>query len=178
MNRNLVIFLLVAAAALAGGIVVSLLTQTDPPAPGSSADGASVGDHRPGFRHGNLDGAWVEADDFDGQPMLVNFWATWCAPCRREMPLLQETAEERDDLTVVGIAIDNPAAVRDFVENLGITYPILVGEGDVMNTQRLWGNAAGALPYTVLVDEGGTIRWQHMGEVTRDELAEVLAEFL
>ncbi len=178
MNRNLVIIIAVAVAALVTGITVSMLSRPAPPEPGTGADTAAVGDQRPSFRHGDLEGEWVSVEEFDGQVLLVNFWATWCAPCRREMPLLQETAEDRSDLALVGIAIDEVPAVRDFVDELGITYPILVGAGDVMDTQRRWGNTAGALPYTVLVDQEGIIRWQHLGEVTAEELDAVLAEWM
>jgi peroxiredoxin len=79
---------------------------------------------------------------------------------------------------VVGIAMDEPGPVRDFLDELGITYPVAVGSSDVMNTQRAWGNSAGVLPYTVLVDADGIIQWQHYGEVTADELDEVLAGWL
>lgn len=175
--RTLMLFALVAALGLMAGIGVAWLNRPEAPPVGLS--GATVGDFRPGFRHGSLDGQWVSADDFDGQLMLVNFWATWCAPCRREMPLLQEASQAHaDQLAVIGIAIDDPGPVRDFVNELGISYPILVGAGDVMSTQRAWGNSAGALPYTVLVDRDGIIRWQHLGEVTAEELDAVLNQWL
>ncbi|MCC5864859.1 MAG: TlpA family protein disulfide reductase [Wenzhouxiangella sp.] len=175
--RTLTMFALVAALGLMAGIGVAWLGRPEPPAVGLS--GATVGDVRPDFRHGSLDGQWVSAADFDGQLMLVNFWATWCAPCRREMPLLQEASQAHaDQLVVIGIAIDDPGPVRDFVTELGISYPILVGAGDVMRTQRAWGNSAGALPYTVLVDRDGIIRWQHLGEVTAEELRALLQQWL
>jgi thiol-disulfide isomerase/thioredoxin len=175
--RNLGLIILVAVVGLALGAGYAWISRPAPPPVGVS--GAGLGDPRPPFRHGALDGQWVEADQFDGQLLLVNFWATWCAPCRREMPVLQAASERHEDtLAVVGIAIDDPGPVRDFVEELGISYPILVGSADVISTQRAWGNAAGALPYTVLVDRDGVIRWQHLGEVTADELDEVLAAWL
>jgi len=68
--------------------------------------------------------------------------------------------------------------VIEFVDSLGITYPILVGSSDVIATQRAWGNTAGALPYTVLVDSTGIIRWRHLGEVTPEELDPILAEWI
>lgn len=168
-------FIAVALAGLALGAGLAWLTRGQPPAPnpGGAPDAAAVGDPRPAFRHAALDGAFVEASDFDGRPLLVNFWATWCAPCVREMPLLDAFAEaEADRLAVLGIAIDEPGAVGAFVEELGIGYPILVGTTDVMSTQRRFGNAAGLLPYTVLVDADGTIAWQHLGEVEPEHLEE------
>ncbi|TVQ34576.1 MAG: TlpA family protein disulfide reductase [Wenzhouxiangella sp.] len=177
MSRTLLLFILVAVTGLAGGVGLAFLTRPEPPPVG--VNGAAVGDPRPPFRHGSLDGTWVSADDFKDQLMLVNFWATWCAPCRREMPLLQDISlTHAGELTVIGIAIDDPGPVRDFVEELGISYPVLVGAADVLATQRAWGNSAGALPYTVLVDREGIIRWQHLGEVTADELAPILDQWL
>ncbi len=109
----------------------------------------------------------------------MNFWATWCAPCRREMPLLDEISQAyAGRMTVLGIAVDDPGPVIEFVTALGIDYPILVGSSDVIATQRAWGNSAGALPYTVLVDAAGIIRWRHLGEVTEEELQPVLAQWV
>jgi thiol-disulfide isomerase/thioredoxin len=175
--KTVALVVLVALVGLALGVGVAWFTRPAPPPPGLT--GAAVGDARPGFRHGDLHGQWVEASDFDGQLLLVNFWATWCAPCRREMPALQEASRRHgNQLAVVGIAMDDPVPVADFVNELGVDYTILVGSTDVINTQRAWGNSAGALPYTVLVDRQGVIRWQHLGEVTAMELEEVLTNWL
>ena len=175
--KSVFLFVGVAVLGLAIGVAAALLTRPSPPQPGTV--GAGVGDYRPDFRHGDLSGQWVSADDFDGRLLLVNFWATWCAPCRREMPVLQAADHEHGErLAVVGIAIDDPGPVRDFVEELGIEYPILVGAADVMATQQAWGNSAGALPYTVLVDQEGIVRWQHLGEVSAEELARTLTPWL
>ncbi|TVS11833.1 MAG: TlpA family protein disulfide reductase [Wenzhouxiangella sp.] len=177
MNRTLTLYMAAAVIGLALGGLFAWTTRDEPPAPG--LEGAAVGDPRPEFRHGGLDGQWVSASQFDGRLLLVNFWATWCAPCRREMPVLQAISKRHpDQLAVVGLAIDDLEAVRDFVDELAIEYPIAVGNADIMATQRAWGNSAGALPYTVLVDQNGIIRWQHLGEVTSDELDAVLADYL
>ena len=172
MNRT-VKFASVAVLGLALGAGVAWFTRGQPPTPnpGGVPDAAGVGDPRPDFRHAALDGRLVEAAEFDGRPLLINFWATWCAPCVREMPLLDEFAEqEADRLSVIGIAIDDPGAVGPFVEELGVDYPILVGTTDVMTTQRRFGNTQGLLPYTVLVDADGTIAWQFLGEVKPEHL--------
>ncbi|QOC22958.1 TlpA family protein disulfide reductase [Wenzhouxiangella sp. AB-CW3] len=177
--RTFRLFMLVAIIGFGLGAALAWMTRGGDPTPPPGTEGAEVGDPRPDFRHATLDGDWLEATDFDGLPMLVNFWATWCAPCRREMPVLQAASEQHaGELSVVGLALDDPDPVRDFLEELGIDYPVAVGEADVMRTQRAWGNSAGVLPYTVLVDAGGTIQWQHYGEVTAEELDEVLADWL
>lgn len=167
----------VAIAALAFGLGIAWFNRPEPPPIGT--EGAGLGDPRPGFRHGGLDGQWIDVDDFGERALLVNFWATWCEPCVREMPLLQAVAaRHRDSLAVVGIAADRPDAVRDFVAELEIDYPIAVGAADVMDTQRRWGNPTGALPYTVFVDADGIIRWRHLGEVKADDLTKVFEQWL
>lgn len=177
MKRSLVLYIAVAVIGLSLGGVYAWLTRPAPPAPGII--GAGLGDPRPDFRHGGLDGEWVEAKHFDGDLLLVYFWATWCASCRREMPLLQDLSEAyAGDLAVVGLAIDDLDAVRNFANELQISFPIAVGNADVMATQRAWGNSAGGVPFSVLVDREGIIRWQHLGGSARDELELVLADFL
>ncbi len=176
MSRMLWMYIGAALIGLALGGGFAWLSRPQPP-PG--VQGASIGDSHPGFRHGGLNGAWVDAADFDGRVLLVNFWATWCAPCRREMPALNEIDQQYgDDVAVVGLAIDDLEAVRNFTAELDISYPIAVGNADVMATQKAWGNGAGALPYTVLVDRSGVIRWQHLGEVTAAELDRVIQPWL
>jgi peroxiredoxin len=131
-----------------------------------------VGTLRPDYRLGSSTGEWVEAADFDGSPVLVNFWATWCAPCRKEMPMLSEIHEEFSSagLQVVGIALDDVEQARGFADELGINYPILVGSTDVMTAASQYGNSSGVLPYSVLLDSDGIIRWVYLGELHEDEL--------
>lgn len=131
-----------------------------------------LGQPRPEFSLGSTTGAIRQMREFDGQLVLVNFWATWCAPCREEMPMLQKLSAEvaGQDVVFIGIALDDVARVRDFVDDLGITYPILVGGPDVMTTSRRWGNTTGALPYSVLVDREGFVRWRHFGPLLEEEL--------
>ncbi len=172
----------VAVATLGFLIGLGLAVWNRSPVPASAqwpSASPVIGAERPEFEHASLDGRLVRADDFDGQLLLVNFWATWCAPCLREMPVLQAAHEAHDGrLAVVGIALDEPGVVRDFVERLWISYPILIGTSDVMNTSSRWGNAAGLLPYTVLVGPDRTFIWQHHGELSADELDRRLREHL
>jgi len=136
----------------------------------------AVGEPHPGFSLPDLEGDRVEADRFSGRALLVNFWATWCAPCRREMPVLQAASRRHGQtLAVVGIALDDPGPVSEFINEVGVDYTILVGQDEVLDVQKEWGNSAGAMPYTVLVDGDGIVRWKHYGEVTAGELDEVLS---
>ena len=176
MNRNVLLFLLVAAVATAAGVLTGQWLRGDPNE-GEAGQGpaALVGQARPPFTLGASDGRIVSVDQFDGQVLLVNFWATWCTPCIKEMPMLDALQERLgpSGLSIVGIALDDVQRARDFAAKLDIDYTILVGAGDVMATGLAWGNQAGLLPYTVLVDRNGIVRWTFLGELKE---AELLAE--
>jgi len=179
MQRMAII--LMASLALVAGIFFSSRYFQPVLTPGESSGVATTdltGTQRPDFRLGSSSGEFVSPADFPGKMLLINFWATWCGPCRKEMPLLMEIQDQygSSGLQVIGIALDDLQPVRDFVQTLGIRYPILVGEADVMQTNQDYGNVTGMLPYTVLVDRKGFIRWQHMGEVRRQQVAQILSD--
>ncbi len=142
--------------------------------------GGLVGQLRPDFTHGSVDGSFISASDFDGKVVLVNFWATWCAPCREEMPMLVDLREKYgpQGFEVVGVAIDDVAAAREFLSELGVAYPNVVGSVDVMETLSNYGNASGTLPYTVLIDRDGIIRWRLMGALKEPALISEIEELL
>jgi peroxiredoxin len=175
------LWITVVVLGVAVGSLLGWVTATGPAPEAEPAEqGAEiVGRQQPGFSLPSVDGGTVSAEDFSGRAMLVNFWATWCAPCRREMPVLQAASETHGDaLTVVGIAMDDAEPVQRFIDEVGVDYTVLVGLDEVIDTQREWGNAVGAMPYTVLVDSEGVVRWRHFGEVTESELDEALGEVL
>ena len=180
-RQRTLLFVSVAVVAMAAGALTGLLLKEDPNT-GTAGTGpaALLGSPRPAFTLGAADGQRVSADDFDGQVMLINFWATWCAPCREEMPMLNEVQAELGPagLAIVGIALDDVARARAFAAELGIDYTILVGAGDVMSTSLAYGNQAGVLPYTVLVDREGVVRWTYLGELKRDALMQKITPLL
>ena len=135
-----------------------------------------LGQRRPDFTLRDTAGTWVTADDFNGQPLLLNFWATWCKPCVEEMPMLSELQQGREaqGLQVVGIALDDPDRAADFAEEIGVSYPVLVGQTDVVLTGRRYGNSSGMLPFSVLVDRAGVIRWTHLRALERAVVEEQL----
>ena len=93
------------------------------------------------------------------------------------MPLLDALNKEWGDrLRVVGIAIDEPGAAARFAERLGIDYPVLIGTDDVRETLARFGNAGGMLPYSVLVDAAGVVRWTHLGELERPMLENAVSD--
>ena len=110
------------------------------------------------------------------RPLLINFWATWCAPCLREMPMLQTLHQERKEqpLQVIGIAIDRLNAVESFVNETGVTYPILVGQTEAMEAAEKFGPVFVALPFTVFTAPGGDVLYLHSGELHLEQLQEIL----
>lgn len=148
-----------------------------PPAAAPAANASVVGAPRPGFSLQDLSGKSQAVGQWDGQVLLLNFWATWCPPCRREIPALIELQQDYGDqgLQIVGIAIDQPQLVEEYRDTMGMNYPVLVGETEALEVSKDYGNAYGQLPYTVAVGRDGTIRAVHRGELTRPD-AEALLE--
>ena len=138
-----------------------------------------IDQRRPDFTLIDTAGLTVSADDFDGQVWLVNFWATWCAPCVEEMPMLSRLQQDYagKGVKIVGIALDDADRARDFATDLAISYPILVGKADVVLTGRRYGNGTGMLPFSVLVDANGIIRWTRLGAINREEIVEQIQRY-
>jgi thiol-disulfide isomerase/thioredoxin len=126
------------------------------------------------------DGSPRRLVDWRGKPLLVNFWATWCEPCREEMPLLVATADRgrSKGLEVIGIGIDDAAKIREFAANYRITYPLLVAGPEAIEVSRRLGNSAGGLPYTVALSSAGDVVASHLGALTPARLAEISAKLL
>jgi thiol-disulfide isomerase/thioredoxin len=113
--------------------------------------------------------------EWKGRPLMVNFWATWCDPCRREIPLLKSLRHERsgESLEVVGIAVDFKDAVLDYTRKIGIDYPVLIGEKDGMAAIDAFGMDT-VFPFTVFADKQGRIFTVKVGELGRDEAKIIL----
>jgi len=186
--RHVILILSIALLASMGGALAYRVVFLQPPPKAQQVPAAErtegqegvVGTRRPDYTLGSGSGARISAADFDGKVVLVNFWATWCKPCREEMPMLVELHHAYQDRSfqVVGIALDDVQQAREFASQLGVDYPILVGATDVMAVIRLYGNLSGVLPYSVLVDRQGIIRWTHLGELKKAELKQRIGELL
>jgi len=111
-----------------------------------------------------------------GKPLLVNFWATWCAPCVKEMPALDALARRYPGVQFLGIGIDTAANMRDFVAKVPVAYPLLVAGYEGVDLLRALGNSAGGLPFTVLFDASGQPVRQILGEVDMEALAQMLTQ--
>jgi thiol-disulfide isomerase/thioredoxin len=119
--------------------------------------------------------------EWQGKIRIINFWATWCAPCRKEMPefiALQEKYAAKN-IQFIGIAVDDTTAVNDYLKTINIiNYPILIGGDAAMLMARQLGNHIGALPYTVIVDSQGKIIHQQAGEFSTEQLVQVITPLL
>lgn len=120
----------------------------------------------------DADGRMRAISEWQGGLLVVNFWATWCAPCIEEMPDLQKVQSEYASrgVAVVGIAIDNAAAVKRFRDEQKVELPLLIAGAAGSDLARELGNPSGALPYTVLVDRGGSVVQSRLGRLRASEL--------
>jgi thiol-disulfide isomerase/thioredoxin len=133
----------------------------------------------PDFTLPDLEGVNREGSEWVGRPRIVNFWATWCPPCRREIPLLVELqASHAGSLQVIGIAIDDMAAVREYAADTGFNYPILVGQQNAVDLGNLILPGWIGLPFTAFVDSSGRVARVHVGELHPDEAERFIKEIL
>lgn len=136
----------------------------------------NIGQQRPEFAMKDLDGKLRNIKEWDGKVILVNFWATWCPPCLKEMPYfveLQETYGEQG-LQIIGIAIDDEEDARTFADDMGINYPIMAGELDTIDLSRRYGNRIGGLPYSVFINRKGEITDTITGELDKIKAEKIL----
>jgi peroxiredoxin len=139
--------------------------------------GVNQGNVARNFTLETVDGSKVSMEDFEGQVVLINFWATWCPPCRAEIPDLEATYLERreDGFVVLGVNVEEPrATVEQFMDEFDMTYPVLLDEGGrVLKMYR-----ANGLPMSVLVDSAGVIQVRHVGFLTAEQLENYLADLI
>jgi thiol-disulfide isomerase/thioredoxin len=135
--------------------------------------------YRPDFSLTDLNGKIRNISEWNNKILVVNFWATWCPPCIKEMPLFVEIQHDYGEigLQIIGIAIDKHEAVQKFVQENYINYPILEGD-DVINISKSFGNRLGALPFTAVVDRDGNVVVRHVGDLNLREVKEKILSLL
>jgi thiol-disulfide isomerase/thioredoxin len=195
-SKMLVGAIVVAIAAVAGFALQRVLTERPsiseapvasvPKPPATSADDAPTADADaprphpvpetlPAISMPDRDGVSRQLSDWKGRPLIVNFWATWCGPCREEIPLLKELRNERarDRLEIVGIAIDRREDVLKYAHAMGIDYPVLIGEKEGYAAAEAFGVSL-VLPFSVFADSRGRIVTLKIGELHPEEAAFIL----
>jgi thiol-disulfide isomerase/thioredoxin len=179
----------VAAVAMAAGVAVYLQRKPPPPAvPATEPAGEPAGpfaEQQPGrlvetlprFELVDREGQLRSLQDWPDRALIVNFWATWCAPCRREIPLLLELQRQHgaEGFQVIGIAADFRDKVLAYADEMKIDYPLMIGEQEALDAAASFGIEAVGFPFTVFSDRRGRIVAAHLGELTAPQADIILA---
>jgi len=126
------------------------------------------------------DGKSINTSEWQGKVLVVNFWASWCPPCIEEMPTLDLLSQEylQQNTLFVGIGIDSPSNIREFLKSTPVSYPILIGGLEGSNLSKQMGNTQGALPYTVIINSKGKATYKKLGKISENELRKVIKDAL
>lgn len=180
-RRATILILAVATAAACGGWWLQRRLQT-PNAPPllTNAPFASTtqknGDSLDDLALPDLHGTPQRLSQWRGRRVLLNFWATWCVPCRKEMPALSAAQARNPGVRIVGVALDQPQAVREFLKRTPVDYPILIGIDADPEPSARFGDTLGALPYSVLIGPDGHIERRKLGPFDAHELVDWLGQ--
>lgn len=171
--RQTALIVLVALLAAGAGLWLGQdrrLPPATPLPPGTEV--LEIGDVAPAIELPDPEGRPVSVLPRPGRRVLINFWASWCPPCIKEMPLLNEFAAQHaaKGIDVIGIALEDAEAVRAFLDENPVDYPIVITEVGLVDLSTRLGNARGVLPYSVLIDAQGRIEKMKLGEFTADQL--------
>ncbi len=170
ISRNLLL-LVAALAALAAGYFTALWLR----APATDTGGTAVE-----FQLPDITGKEHRLEEWRGKVVVLNFWATWCPPCREEIPIFIDLQKQlgAKGLQFVGIAIDDASAVASYQREIGINYPSLLGDDGGLGLMSSYGNTAGGLPFSVILDRDGRIAARKVGAFRRVELEALLSPLL
>ena len=140
----------------------------------------AVSNIRPLFKLKDIEGKTRDIKEWDGQVLMINFWATWCPPCRKEIPAFIELQEkyENKGFKIIGVALDEKQAVIDFTDPMGVNYPLLLAELEGIEITKAYGNRLGVLPYTVFVDRDGKIFHRSRTELTFEQAEALIKPLL
>ncbi len=176
MARSALLTLALSAAALVAYVGYRAMIPGNDTGDTGHLVASSIVDTLPEFALEDLSGEFRSIHDWEGDALVINFWATWCAPCLREIPLLKEfqDASGSAGVQVVGIAVDHTEAVREFAEEMGFNYPVMVGQLAAMEAAAEFGIEFFVLPFTVFTDPRERILSVHSGELHAEHLDEFL----
>jgi peroxiredoxin len=166
-RRNWLLGTIVAAPAAAG---VAWQLHQEARAADAAADPATAALWR--LRLPRPDGSELALSSLRGSPLVLNFWATWCAPCIEEMPDLDRFHRDHQSRgwKMLGLAIDNAAAVREFLARHSVSYPVAIAGFEGTDLSRQFGNAQGSLPFTAVLDRRGAVAQRRLGRTHLSDL--------
>jgi len=176
-------YVAVAAIAVAAGVLVyryavvpdtaKEATTAQAEQPTAAEEPAAMPETLPDFTLGDLAGKPTSIRSWPGKSLIVNFWATWCGPCRREIPLLRELQKQHgaEGFQIVGVAVDIREDVVKYAQEIGIDYPVLIGEQDGLDAVNKFGQGSIGFPFTVFTDNQGRIVLFHLGEIRKEQAA-------
>jgi len=179
VSRIFLIFAAALVALMAGALLyaVRMPAQSPPPAAQKIPQPKVLEvETHPSFTLPDISGTPRDFSEWDGKNRIVNFWATWCAPCRREIPLLKAFQDEQsgNGFQVIGIAVDFPDAVANYAEAAQFNYPVLVGEQDAMAVAESSGVQFVGLPFTMFVASDGELLSAYIGELHQTHLDQIV----
>jgi thiol-disulfide isomerase/thioredoxin len=188
MNRGVLVALAIAVAAAAGFFVQRQL-QKEPVAatpevaaqdPSDNATAQKIPELLPDITLVDRDGKKRSLKEWSGRPLMVNFWATWCAPCRREIPLLNQLRAKHSAqrLEVVGIAVDFIDDVLEYAKTNPVSYPLLIGEEDGLAAMKAFGMEGAGFPFTFFSDSKQRIVAMRLGELHQDQADLILEKLM
>jgi len=170
MKQVMLIFI-VAAIALAAGVGVRQLST-----PALDATPSALAE----FSLPDISGAQRSSSEWKGKILIINFWATWCPPCLKEIPEFIALQEQYADkgLQFVGIAIEEQEPVSEYLKTLHINYPILIGEDKGIALSQQLGNIINAVPFTIVVNPQGQVIHRQPGEFSREKILEIITPLM
>jgi thiol-disulfide isomerase/thioredoxin len=174
MIKHIAVAILLLATAALGYFVYDRFAQDAVPLASEP-----VASGRVTFTLSDLDGKPRRFSEWDGKARLVNFWATWCAPCRREIPLLKKIQAKHgeNNVQVIGVAVDFVEQVTAYAEDAQFNYPILVGQEDAMAAAEATGIDFIGMPFTMIVAPDGELIKTHLGEIVEEHLELIVEVF-
>ncbi len=172
-RQNQIIALVAVLALVAGFVFASRFKQPAPAQPGAAE----------ALLTAQLKDTQEETHSltqYRGKVLVVNFWATWCPPCREEIPLFiqAQTKFASNGLQFVGIALDNPQKVANFAQEFAINYPVLIGGINESEALRKLGDPGGGLPFTLIYDRKGNLREKVLGGLDKQRLEQLIAPLI
>ena len=173
-RRQLIVIVAISLLALLGGVLTSQWIYKT----GLASDPAVKAFFANSWQ--TPDGKTVNTQDWQGKVLVVNFWASWCPPCVEEMPALDKLQQEflQQKVLFVGIGIDSPSNIREFLSKTPVSYPIVIGGLEGSNLSKQLGNSQGALPYTIIINAKGKASYSKLGKISEDDIRSAIKSAL